>query len=291
MTTDTLAMVSYSPPDILGIRSFVLLPQYPSVLRVCVQSPSLQRCRRPCAETCFYFRTMNRRTASKVSRVQPGEGIEGDGDDRGDGGEDGKSCQFLKQRQTLKPSSAPYSLSLDNSPSTRSRASTMFFELVSAFSQTMIKTAQRLQYRLFVFPMYARLPRPTVLSLVAGGTQLRYHFPVEVILSRIQVEKRITNERRSHLLSLGLLHTMRCRLNVQHTFFSLRYHVKPVRGEGMSCCTIFSVAALLIVLALNPRSAHSSRADTLYYLVIFEVCPQSSTNGRVKSSEKESDKL
>ncbi|KAK0421909.1 hypothetical protein EV421DRAFT_591305 [Armillaria borealis] len=49
----------------------------------------------------------------------------------------------------------------------------------------------------------------------------------------------------------------------------------------------FSVAALLIVLALNLRSAHGSRADTLYHLITFEVCPQSSTNGRVKSSEKE----
>ncbi len=36
--------------------------------------------------------------------------------------------------------------------------------------------------------------------------------PVEAILSRIQVEKRIMNERRSHLLSLGLLHT-KCQLS------------------------------------------------------------------------------
>ncbi len=37
-------------------------------------------------------------------------------------------------------------------------------------------------------------------------------FPVEAILSRIQVEKRIMNECRSHLLSLGLLHT-KCQLS------------------------------------------------------------------------------
>ncbi|PBK71089.1 hypothetical protein ARMSODRAFT_62991 [Armillaria solidipes] len=72
--------------------------QYPSVLCMCVQFSRLQRCRRPCAETCFCFRTTNRCAASKVSRVQAGGEIEGDGDDRGDGDED-----------------SPYSLSLDNS--------------------------------------------------------------------------------------------------------------------------------------------------------------------------------
>ncbi|PBK79048.1 hypothetical protein ARMGADRAFT_775232 [Armillaria gallica] len=77
----------------------------------------------------FYSRASNPRVAGDVDvrvprpvtsgqyceqgqhRVQAGGGIERDGDDRGDGDED-----------------APYSLSLDNSPSTRSRAQTMLFE-------------------------------------------------------------------------------------------------------------------------------------------------------------------
>ncbi len=115
-------MVSSLPPDI---------PRYSLILTISSISfrsararLTLQSRRRPCAETCCCFRTTNRRIASQVSRVQAGAGIEGDGDDK----EGGKSRQFFKQRQTLKLSSPPYSLSLDNSSSTRSRTPTMLFE-------------------------------------------------------------------------------------------------------------------------------------------------------------------
>ncbi|PBK71107.1 hypothetical protein ARMSODRAFT_1017040 [Armillaria solidipes] len=65
--------------------------QYPSVLCVCDNELS-------CCEQGQH-------------QVQSGGGIEGDGDDRGDGNED-----------------APYSLSLNNSQAQRSRAPAMFFE-------------------------------------------------------------------------------------------------------------------------------------------------------------------
>ncbi len=57
-------------------------------------------------------------------RVQVRGGIEGDGSDGGDGDEDGKSHQFLPQSRALNFSVDPYSRSLGNSSSTRSRAQT-----------------------------------------------------------------------------------------------------------------------------------------------------------------------
>ncbi len=111
-------------------------------------------------------------------------------------------------------------------------------EFVSAFSQKTMKTTQEVAASTFCLSD-RRLPRPTVLSLEAGGSQLRCHFPAEAIHSLIQVEKRVMNEGRSHLPSLGLLHTMHRKFNVQRTFYSLRHHVKSVRGKGITCCTIF----------------------------------------------------
>ncbi len=120
-------MVSYSPPDIpveyspiLSTTSF-RSARVPSTARA--TSDVDVRVPKP-VSTSGQRIVVLRRSAPGAGRG----GIEGDVNDRGDGDEDGKSRQFLKQRQTLKPSSAPYSLSLNNSLSTRSRAPTMFFE-------------------------------------------------------------------------------------------------------------------------------------------------------------------
>ncbi len=113
-------------------------------------------------------------------------------------------------------------------------------------------------------------------------------FPAEAIPSRIQVEWRVMNERRSHLLSLGLLHTMRRRFNGQRTFYSLPHHVKSVRGKGMTCWTIFFRSRSVDGPHPEPlpRSQLKGRRAIPFDKAGSEVYPQSSTNGRVKASEK-----
>ncbi len=106
-------------------------------------------------------------------------------------------------------------------------------EFVSAFSQKMIKTTQEVAASTFCLSD-RRLPRPTVLSLEAGGSQLRCHFPAEAIHSLIQVEKRVMNDCRP-----SVSYTPCVASSTFNVPFPLRYHVKSVRGKGMTCCTIF----------------------------------------------------
>ncbi|PBK79049.1 hypothetical protein ARMGADRAFT_775259 [Armillaria gallica] len=162
-------------------------------------------------------------------------------------------------------------------------------------SEKMIKTAQRLQRRLSVFPMYAHLSRPTVLSLEAGGTQLRCYFPVEAIPSQIQVEKCVMND--TVLTCYPPVSYMPCvtgsTFNVQRTFYSIRHHIKSVRGKGMTCCPIFfrSRSVDSPRPGSPPCSQQKGQHDMPSDQAGYEVYPQSSANGRVKSSEKERDKM
>ncbi len=75
---------------------------------------------------------------------------------------------------------------------------------VSTFGRKMIKTAQEVAGSTFcLFPLYTRLSRSTVLSLDELNSAST--FPTEAIDSRIRVEWRVMNERRSRPLSLGLI--------------------------------------------------------------------------------------
>ncbi len=73
--------------------------------------------------------------------------------------------------------------------------------LISVFSQK-IKTVQNSQRLFSVFSMYTRPPRPTMFSLEELDSAAT--FPAEAIHILIEVEKRVMNERRSRLPSLGL---------------------------------------------------------------------------------------
>ncbi len=128
-----------------------------------------------------------------------------------------------------------------------------------------------------------------MLSLEAGGSQLRCHFPGGGHSQSNPGGEACMNERRSHLPSLGLLHTMRRKFNVQHTFYSLRHHIKSVHGKGMTCCTIFFRSRS--VDSPHPESPLCSQLKGRRVVPSdkagFEVYPQSCTKGRVKSGEKE----
>ncbi|KAK0235538.1 hypothetical protein EDD85DRAFT_938663 [Armillaria nabsnona] len=205
MTAKALAMASYSPPDI------------PSDVDVRVPKPVVTS----------GHRIVVLSTASKVSRVYAGGGIEGDGDDRGD--DDDEVTMYLVSNPTSSVKRQVFESGIEPSSATARRP-------------------------LSNCPITSPWHRFWLEELNSAAT-----FPSEAIHSLIQVEKRVMNERRSHLPSLGLLHTMRRKFNFQRTFYSLRHHVN---------CSVDS-----------PRPEPPDKAT-------LQVCPGSGADGRVKSSAK-----
>ncbi|KAK0227497.1 hypothetical protein EDD85DRAFT_958112 [Armillaria nabsnona] len=274
MTTDALAM---------SIHPF--LAQHPSVLRVCrplLKPPAMST---SVSRNLFQLQDNESSSCEGQHRVQAGGGIEGDDDDRGDSDEDALLSPLLSvigqlPRHKISPSNdvlrtregCAEEVTMYLVPNPTSNINGKFSNQASSLPQRLLaghyQTVQSHRLRtgsdndkdgaevaastfclsdVRVCPVPPcspwRLEELNSAATFSGG-------------GHSQSKWRVMNERRSHLLSLGLLHTMRRRLN----------GVRPWKRNNVFAL-YFSVAALLIFLALSPRPAHSLRADTLYHLI------------------------